>query len=238
MRRRVSPPPGIRPEKGKVNRHLLGYDRCMGKRRGRPPHDDLLTPAEWRTVNAVRHGLTNQQIADRRGISLDAVKYHVANAIAKLGVGNRKALRTWVGSPKDSLLHSGRNGMTNDTDYFGVGQISRSVADIEAAERWYRDVLGLDHLYTFGNIAFFDCGGTRLMLSQAEDKPGPESLIYLRVPDIDAAHRRLVDRGVDFINAPHMIHKHDDGVEEWMAFFNDPEGRPLAIMSVVEPAAT
>jgi DNA-binding CsgD family transcriptional regulator/catechol 2,3-dioxygenase-like lactoylglutathione lyase family enzyme len=210
----------------------------MGKRRGRPPHDDLLTPAEWRTVNAVRHGLTNQQISDMRGISLDAVKYHVANAIGKLGVANRKALRTWIGSPKDSPLNWRRNRMNNDSDYFGVGQLSRSVADIEAAERWYRDVLGLDHLYTFGEIAFFDCGGTRIMLSQAVEGPGPESLIYLRVPDIDAAYRRLTGRGVEFINAPHMIHKHDDGVEEWMAFFNDPEGRPLAIMSVVEPAVT
>ncbi len=75
------------------------------------------------------------------------------------------------------------------------------------------------------------------MLSQAEDKPGIESLLYLRVPDIAQAHARLADAGVEFINAPHMIHKHDDGTEEWMAFLNDPEGRPLAIMSVSQPPA-
>lgn len=210
----------------------------MPKRRGRPPHDDVLTPAEWRTLNAVRHGLTNQQIADRRGISLDAVKYHVANAIAKLGVRNRKALKSWVGSHKDSFLNSEETEMHDNVKYLSVGQISRSVANIEAAERWYRDVLGLDHLYTFGDLAFFDCGGTRLMLSQAEDKPGNESLIYLRVPDINSAHKRLKEEGVEFINAPHMIHRHDDGTEEWMAFFNDPEGRPFAIMSVAESAET
>jgi hypothetical protein len=34
-----------------------------------------------------------------------------------------------------------------------------------------------------------------------------------------------------FVNAPHMIHKHADGTEEWMAFFSDNEGRPLAIMA-------
>ena len=208
----------------------------MTKRRGRPPHDDLLTPAEWRTVNFVRHGLTNQQIADRRGISLDAVKYHVANAIAKLGVSNRKALKTWVGAPRDSLLHTGETDMNDEAKYQGVGQISRTVADVAAAERWYRDVLGLDHLYTFGDLAFFDCGGTRLMLSQAEEKPGDESLIYLRVPDIRAAHERLSAAGVEFINAPHMVHKHEDGAEEWMAFFDDPDGRPLAVMSVVGAA--
>ena len=55
------------------------------KRRGRPPHDDLLTPAEWRVVHAAQHGMTNRTIAKRWGISLDAVKYHIANALAKLG---------------------------------------------------------------------------------------------------------------------------------------------------------
>ena len=49
--------------------------------------------------------------------------------------------------------------------------------------------------------------------------------------DIHAAKAALEARGVEFINAPHMIHRHEDGTEEWMAFFKDNEGRPLAIMS-------
>lgn len=208
----------------------------MNRRRGRPPHDDLLTPAEWRTIHAVRHGLRNQQIADLRGISLDAVKYHVANAIAKLGVTNRRALKTWVGAPKTSRVKE--STMQHDTfpHFLGVGQVARAVADVQESEAWYSDVLGLDHLYTFGNLAFFDCGGTRIMLSQAEDKPGDESIVYLHVADIHATHQRLAEAGVEFINAPHMIHQHDDGAEEWMAFFKDPEGRPLGLMAVTEPA--
>lgn len=209
----------------------------MSNRRGRPPHDDLLTPAEWRTLNAVRHGLTNRQIADRRGISLDAVKYHVANIVGKLGVADRKALKNWAGSHKGSLLNTGVDLMSDELHYLGVGQVSRTVADIAVAERWYRDVLGLDHLFTFGELAFFDIGGTRLMLSHSAEKPGDESLVYLRVPDIGAAYDRLLDNGVEFINAPHMIHRHEDGTEEWMAFFKDPEGRPLAIMASASPAA-
>ncbi len=55
----------------------------------------------------MRHGLTNQQIAARRSISLDTVKYPVANTIAKLGVKNRKALKVWIGAPKDSNLKTG-----------------------------------------------------------------------------------------------------------------------------------
>ena len=71
-------------------------------------------------------------------------------------------------------------------------------------------------------------------LSQNE-KAGPESILYLKVADIASAHQELTARGVVFASAPHMIHKHADGTEEWMAFFNDPEGRPLAIMSQVAP---
>ena len=159
------------------------------------------------------------------------MKYHVANAIAKTGVPNRKALKQWIGYHKHSPLHAEKLDMSHDTLFIGVGQIARSVSDVAASEAWYRDTLGLDHLFTFGDLAFFECGGTRLMLSQAEDEPTAESIIYLRVPDIQAAHQQLTASGVEFINAPHMIHQHDDGSEEWMAFFSDPEGRPLAIMA-------
>jgi methylmalonyl-CoA/ethylmalonyl-CoA epimerase len=115
-----------------------------------------------------------------------------------------------------------------------IGQISRSVKDIKQSEAWYRDVLGLTHMYTFGKLSFFDCGGTRLFLNQERDEPSPESVLYLRVDDINDAHQQLLARGVDFIDAPHMIHRHEDGTEEWMAFFKDLEGRPLAIMSQVK----
>ena len=79
----------VAPGRGRVNRtsHALGCAACRGNtRRGRPPSEDVLTPSEWRVVHAVQHGLSNREIARRRGISVDAVKYHVANAVAKLGV--------------------------------------------------------------------------------------------------------------------------------------------------------
>lgn len=111
-----------------------------------------------------------------------------------------------------------------------VGQIARTVKDVGAARAWYGEVLGLRHLYSFGNLAFFDCGGVRLFLSEGEGAPS-ESILYFRVPDIRAAHQALDGRGVQFTHAPHMIHRHADGTEEWMAFFADNEGRPLAIMA-------
>jgi catechol 2,3-dioxygenase-like lactoylglutathione lyase family enzyme len=115
-----------------------------------------------------------------------------------------------------------------------IGQLSRSVADIGEAEAWWRDVLGIRHLYTFGNLAFLDCDGVRLMLS-AEPGESHSNIIYFRVPDIAASHAQLVARGVVFLQAPAMIHRHADGTEEWMAFFSDNEGRPLAIMSQQRP---
>jgi predicted enzyme related to lactoylglutathione lyase len=114
-----------------------------------------------------------------------------------------------------------------------IGQLSRSVADIGAAESWWRDVLGIPHLFTFGNLAFFDCGGVRLMLSAEPEGPPQANIIYFRVTDIAATHAALLDRGVRFLRPPHCIHRHADGTEEWMAFFADNEGRPLALMSQV-----
>ena len=209
----------------------------MKRARGRPKHADLLTPSEWRTVHAVQHGMTNAEIARRRGISVDAVKFHVSNALAKLGLRDRKALRGWFRAPRDSAQavnpSSNRSSSMSQVQIGPIGQISRSVSDTGASAKWYRDTLGLPHLYTFGTLAFFDCGGTRLMLSQEGGGATKESILYLRVPDIAAAHDALKQRGVRFTHAPHMIHRHADGTEEWMAFFEDPDGRPLGLMSQV-----
>lgn len=205
------------------------------RRRGRPPHADVLTPGEWRVVHAIQHGLSNRQIAVRRGISLDAVRYHVANAVAKLGVTNRQGLRRWFRAPADSALAGGEKSMATAQALGPLGQISRTVSDIAAAEQWYGQVLGLRHLYTFGKAAFFDCGGTRLYLT-ADQAVAPESILYLRVGDIGAAYEQLRARGVEFLGAPHLIHRHADGAEEWLAVFKDPDGRPLALMSQVKPS--
>ena len=203
-------------------------------RRGRPPHDDVLTPTEWRVVHAVQHGMSNREIAARRGISLDAVKYHVANAVAKLGLANRQALRRWFRVPGTSALRLQERPIMTALTLGPLAQISRTVRDIKESEAWYGTTLGLPHLYTFGSLAFFDCGGTRLYLS-AQEKPAPESILYLRVADIRTAYELLRSRGIEFADAPHLIHRHADGTEEWMAHFHDPEGRPLAIMSQVKP---
>ena len=119
--------------------------------------------------------------------------------------------------------------MTTQTSLGPIGQIARTVSDTPAAESWFRDVLGLPHLFTFGTLAFFDCGGVRLMLSEGE--AGAESLLYFRVDDLHATWAALQARGAKGMSAPHRIHQHEDGSEEWMAFIEDNEGRPLGLMS-------
>jgi len=204
-----------------------------GQPRGRPRYNDLLTPAEWRVAEAVRHGLSNAGIAKLQGVSTDAVKYHVANILQKLELSRRSELRQWAGVRRESRLFKQEKTMTDPLALGTISQISRTVRNIREAQDWYGEVLGLKHLYTFGNLAFFDCNGVRLFLSEGEGTASAESILYFNVTDIHSAHVELAKRGVEFLGAPHLIHRHPDGTEEWMAAFKDNEGRPLAIHSQV-----
>ena len=139
---------------------------------GRPPHDDVLTPAEWKVAEQVRHGMTNRRIAERMGVSLDAVKFHVGNALSKLSFSSRAELRLWDGVAKGTALHRmRRNAMEANPaseTYMMLAQVARTTRQFDESHRWYREVLGLPELYTFGNLAFFDLGGVRLMLTEEE----------------------------------------------------------------------
>lgn len=113
-----------------------------------------------------------------------------------------------------------------------IHQIAQRVHDIERAVTFYRDVLGVPLIFTAPpSLAFFDCGGVRLMLSPpspGHDHPG--SVLYFAVDDITATHDLLVSRGVVFPEAPHKIATLADR-EVWLASFTDSEGNPLALMS-------
>jgi methylmalonyl-CoA/ethylmalonyl-CoA epimerase len=112
-----------------------------------------------------------------------------------------------------------------------IGQIALAVGDVDRAEAFYGEKLGLRKLYRFGDLTFFDCAGVRLLLEKAHS---PEdiaraSVIYLRCADIVLAVRELEQRGVPFTSKPHLIAKMDDH-DLWMAFFSDPDGHTLALM--------
>lgn len=198
-------------------------------KRGRPFHPDILTPAEWRVVEGVRHGLSNPAIAARCNLSLDAVKFHVSSALSKLALTSRQELQQWSGVRADSAL--AKAGHQDQSADWLLGQVSRTTRDLPAMADWLRDVVGLPEIMRFDTAAFFNCGGVRVYLSVGD--PSNNSLLYFRVGDIETEVEALRAKGVAIKSAPHRIHVHDDGTEEWMAFFNDPEGGPLGLMSVI-----
>jgi methylmalonyl-CoA/ethylmalonyl-CoA epimerase len=118
-----------------------------------------------------------------------------------------------------------------------LGQIGVAVRDLAAMTAYYREVLRLPFLFAAPGLSFFDCGGVRLMLSLPEESGrGAQhhgSILYFQTPDIATAHRALGARGATFAGDPHVVHR-APGLELWMAFFEDPEGNLLALMSEVK----
>jgi methylmalonyl-CoA/ethylmalonyl-CoA epimerase len=113
----------------------------------------------------------------------------------------------------------------------GVAQIALSVRDIGVATAFYRDSLGLKHLFDAPGMSFFDVGGVRLMLSAQGGEPGGKgTLIYLEVADLAAAHAALAARNVPFEQAPHVIGR-TPTAEVSLAFCNDPDGNLIGLMS-------
>lgn len=115
-----------------------------------------------------------------------------------------------------------------------IGQISVNARDLDRAVHFYRDALGLRLLFQVPGMAFFDCGGVRLMVGLPSEPrfDHPASILYYRVADIQAAHRTLTERGVGFEQAPHFVARlatHD----LWLAFFRDSEDNIGALMAEV-----
>jgi methylmalonyl-CoA/ethylmalonyl-CoA epimerase len=111
-----------------------------------------------------------------------------------------------------------------------VGQISIRVRDVERAIAFYRDALGMRFVFAFPGMAFFDCSGTWLYLT---DKVEPEfdhpsSILYFDVTDIEAAHAAMVERGVTFRSAPHQVHREPTRAL-WLADFEDGEDNLFAL---------
>lgn len=130
-----------------------------------------------------------------------------------------------------------RMASSGDLRLGALGQVSLHVRDTARAERFYGQTLGLRHLYTFGDLSFFDLDGTRLYLHRKDDADWQlGSILYFRVDDIQAAWDELGRRSVKRLEDPHVIFVHEDTkVEEWMAFFADGEGNTLALIEQRPP---
>jgi uncharacterized glyoxalase superfamily protein PhnB/DNA-binding CsgD family transcriptional regulator len=175
------------------------------RKRGRPAHPDILTPGEWRVARGLRYGMTNRQVAQRCGISVEAVKFHVANILLKLGMARRQELSRWAGIPADTDISHEDITMTdtpagNPAEHVLIPPgFTRAFPYIFAADaRAYLDFLaaGLGgeivdvHAAPNGLIrnAHIRFGDTTIMVSEAgEGRPPSRSTLYLYVADADQA---------------------------------------------------
>ena len=115
-----------------------------------------------------------------------------------------------------------------------IGQIAIVVHDTNRAVAFYRDILGLKLLFTAGQLAFFDCGGVRLMLSPPSSKEfdHPPSILYFKVDDIQKAYAWLVSQNVKTEGEPNLVAKMPDH-DLWLVGFRDSEGNVMEFMSEV-----
>ena len=115
-----------------------------------------------------------------------------------------------------------------------IGQIAINVHDLKKAIAFYRDTLGMKFLFETGDMAFFDCGGIRLLLG-LPDRPEfdhPSSIIYYRVKDIQQSCEVLRSRGVSIEEEPAFVARLQDN-DLWLAFFRDVDQNPICLMSEV-----
>lgn len=114
-----------------------------------------------------------------------------------------------------------------------IGQIAITVVNLARAKDFYQNILGMKFLFDAGQLAFFQCGDIRLMLSTPEkSEPRGGTILYYKVDDIHATHAALKTQDVEFVQEPHLIAKMPDH-DLWMAFFKDTEGNTLGIMCEV-----
>ncbi|MHA3792060.1 LuxR C-terminal-related transcriptional regulator [Sphingomonas sp. YL-JM2C] len=182
------------------------------RKRGRPAHPDILTPGEWRVAKAARYGMTNRQIAERHGIGVEAVKFHIANILLKLGLARRQDLAGWPGMPAGEP-GPGEAAMTaptkkasepglhvppgftrlfpyifaeNARDYLAFLEeaLGGELIDIHTAP---------DDIVLNAHVRF---GDTTIMVSEARNgQPATQATFYLYVADADAAMAGAIAAG-------------------------------------------
>lgn len=205
-----------------------------GPATGRPRHPDVLTPAEWDVLAGVREGLRNDEIAARRGSSIETVRYHLRNVRQKLRLRNRDALRAWPGRPAVMIDAAPEE----PSDWRIREQIPLlAVQEMERVLAFYIERLGFDLVARWpdapeppGWVALAS-GAARLMLHaghhrrevHATNEPGPVTL-SLYVDGLDALHESLRTAGL----SPTEIRRTMYGARE--CYLNDPEGNEIALV--------
>ncbi len=121
--------------------------------------------------------------------------------------------------------------MSTDIHLSRIAQIALSSRDVPRAAAFYRDVLGLKLVFEASGMAFFDAGGTSLMIGPAPFD-GPLQLntfVYFDAGDWYATEATLVARGVRFEGDAEIVQR-AEGKEHALRPFKDPDGNILKIM--------
>jgi methylmalonyl-CoA/ethylmalonyl-CoA epimerase len=121
-----------------------------------------------------------------------------------------------------------------------IRQIALPVRDISEATRFYRDTLGLRHLFDAPPaLSFFDCGGVQLMLAgpegQGKDGEQQHGVLFYDVSDIKATHSTIKSSGAKSLEDPRIITRMN-GREIWISSLSDGQGNVVGLMSDVPEA--
>jgi len=134
------------------------------------------------------------------------------------------------------MMASAASAQTSEIHLDSIGQIALTVNDLAESRDFYRHILGMKWLFDAGQMAFFQCGSVRLMIGVAETPVKPEgTILYFNVADILGTSSILKDKGVVFLQEPHLVARMQ-ACDLWMAFIQDPTGNTLALMSEVQSA--
>jgi methylmalonyl-CoA/ethylmalonyl-CoA epimerase len=121
-----------------------------------------------------------------------------------------------------------------------IRQIALPVRDIGEATRFYRDILGLRHLFDAPpGLSFFDCGGVQLMLAgpagQGKDGDQQHAVLFYDVADIKDTHARIKSAGAKSLEEPRVIARMN-AREIWVSSVSDGQGNVVSLMSDVPEA--
>ncbi len=199
--------------------------------RGRPPHPDVLTPAEFEVLGHLERGLNNRAIARARGTTMDAVKFHLANIRSKLQLSDRDELGEWARSQRMRAKDP---------------MVVIYVADRERAGRFYTEALGFETVVDEPNgFLQLACDGLRLGLhpwrgfeglyqrtgktsaetnAESWDRDwAPATTLHLGVADVDAACRAVQAAGGTLVRVA------DKPWGDRLAEVVDTEGNPFEL---------
>lgn len=113
-----------------------------------------------------------------------------------------------------------------------IDQIAITVSDVSQALVFYRDVLGLEFLFSPApTLAFLRAGSVRIMLStpQGAGAVGANSVLYFKVNQIENVFTAIVERGAQVEREPQLAAQMPDHAL-WIGFVRDLDGNLVGLM--------